>query len=92
MRDSWDDERLLAALSEALKASQAVPSWFVETGKNAFAWHNIDAELTGPLLPAPPLAGARGGSRTALVRTWYLGAVRRRYLSLVPCIRAVGLY
>ena len=45
MRDGWDDERLLAALGEALKASQAVPSWFVETGKNAFAWHNIDAEL-----------------------------------------------
>ena len=33
-----------------------------------------------------------GGSRTALARTWYLGAVRRRYRSLVPCIRAVGLY
>ena len=45
MRNGWDDERLLAALGEALKASQAVPSWFVETGKNAFAWHNIDAEL-----------------------------------------------
>ena len=45
MRDGWDDERLLAALSEALKAREAVPSWFVETGKNAFAWHNIDAEL-----------------------------------------------
>ena len=45
MRDDWDDERLLAALSEALKARHAVPSWFVETGKNAFAWHNIDAEL-----------------------------------------------
>src|SRR5580692_6437146 len=45
VRDGWDDERLLAALGEAMKASQAVPSWFVETGKNAFAWHNIDAEL-----------------------------------------------
>ena len=45
MRDGWDDERLLAALSEALKAREAVPSWFIETGKNAFAWHNIDAEL-----------------------------------------------
>jgi hypothetical protein len=45
VRDVWDDERLLAALSEAIKARQAVPSWFVETGKNAFAWHNIDAEL-----------------------------------------------
>jgi hypothetical protein len=28
-----------------MKASEAVPSWFVETGKSAFAWHNIDAEL-----------------------------------------------
>ena len=45
MRDGWDDRRLLAALSEAMKARQAVPSWFVETGKNAYAWHNIDAEL-----------------------------------------------
>ena len=45
MGDGWDDERLLAALSEALKARQAVPSWFAETGKNAFAGHNIDAEL-----------------------------------------------
>ena len=45
MHDVWDDERLLAALGEAIKAREAVPSWFVETGKNAFAWHNIDAEL-----------------------------------------------
>ena len=45
MRNDWDDERLLGALSQALKARQAVPSWFIETGKNAFAWHNIDAEL-----------------------------------------------
>jgi len=39
------DEQLLAALGEALRARQAVPEWFVETGKNAYAWHNIDAEL-----------------------------------------------
>lgn len=45
MRNGWDDERLLTALGEAMKARQAVPAWFVETGKNAFAWHNIDAEL-----------------------------------------------
>jgi hypothetical protein len=45
MPDGWDDEELLAALSEAIKARQAVPGWFVETGKNAYAWHNIDAEL-----------------------------------------------
>jgi len=45
VRSGWDDEQLLTALSEAIKAREAVPSWFVETGKNAFAWHNIDAEL-----------------------------------------------
>ena len=45
MRDDWDDDRLLGALSQALKARRAVPSWFIETGKHAFAWHNIDAEL-----------------------------------------------
>ncbi len=45
MYDGWDDERLLTALSEAMKERQAVPSWFVETAKNAYAWHNIDAEL-----------------------------------------------
>jgi len=45
VRDGWDDEQLLAALGEAVKERQAVPSWFVEMGKNAYAWHNIDAEL-----------------------------------------------
>jgi hypothetical protein len=40
-----DDEVLLAALGEAIRAREEVPGWFVETGKNAYAWHNIDAEL-----------------------------------------------
>jgi hypothetical protein len=40
-----DDDELLAALGEALRAREAVPEWFVETGKSAYAWHNIDAEL-----------------------------------------------
>jgi hypothetical protein len=43
--DSWDDEELLVALGEAMRARQAVPQWFVETGKNTYAWHDIDAEL-----------------------------------------------
>jgi hypothetical protein len=43
--NGWDDEQLLEALREAIRAWQAVPSWFVTTGKNAYAWHNIDAEL-----------------------------------------------
>ena len=45
MPNGWDDEQLLEALGEAIRARQAVPSWFVATGKNAYAWHNIDAEL-----------------------------------------------
>jgi len=40
-----DEEELFAALGEALRARREVPEWFVETGKNAYAWHNIDAEL-----------------------------------------------
>jgi hypothetical protein len=45
VRDGWDDEQLLAALRESIRARQAVPSWFIEMGKNAYAWHDIDAEL-----------------------------------------------
>jgi hypothetical protein len=45
MRDGWDDEQLLGRLREAMRARQAVPAWFVETAKSAYAWHNIDAEL-----------------------------------------------
>jgi hypothetical protein len=45
MRDDRDDDRLLAALREAMAARQAVPAKFIETGKNAYAWHNVDAEL-----------------------------------------------
>lgn len=40
-----DDEELLAALGEAIRAREQVPEWFIETAKNAYAWHNIDAEL-----------------------------------------------
>lgn len=45
VREDWDDERLLAALREALRARQDVPAWFTETGQGAYAWHDIDAQL-----------------------------------------------
>jgi hypothetical protein len=45
VRESWDDDRLLAALRDSIRARQDVPSWFIDTGKSAYAWHNIDAEL-----------------------------------------------
>lgn len=43
--DRWGADELLDALREAVRARQAVPPEFVEAGKSAFAWHNIDAEL-----------------------------------------------
>lgn len=45
MPDLWDDEQLLALLKESLRAYRAVPPEFVAAGKNAYAWHNVDAEL-----------------------------------------------
>jgi hypothetical protein len=43
--EGWDDEQLLAALGEAIRARQVVPEEFVEMGKSAYTWHTIDAEL-----------------------------------------------
>jgi hypothetical protein len=40
-----DDEELLEALRQALRARRAVPAEFIQTGKNAFAWRNFGAEL-----------------------------------------------
>lgn len=41
----WDDEEIVLALRDAVRARQEVPAEFVTAGKSAFAWHNIDAEL-----------------------------------------------
>jgi hypothetical protein len=43
--DGCDDEQLLADLRESMRARQAMPETFVDMGKSAYAWHNIDAEL-----------------------------------------------
>jgi hypothetical protein len=45
VRDDWDDEQLLAALRESVRARLAVPPWFTQTARNSYAWHDIDAEL-----------------------------------------------
>ena len=43
---AWDDDdHLLASLKEALREAEQVPPEFVEAGRAAFAWHDIDAEL-----------------------------------------------
>jgi hypothetical protein len=43
--EAWDDEALLAALRQAVDAMRDVPPDFAEAGKQAFAWHDVDAEL-----------------------------------------------
>ena len=45
MRDDWDDERLLEALRESVRVRLAVPPWFAQTARNAYAWFDIDAQL-----------------------------------------------
>ena len=68
MLDGWDDEQLLAALGEAIWARQAVPESFVDLGKSAYAWHNIDAELAQLTYDSSrePAVGLR--SETASIR------------------------
>ena len=68
MLDGWDDEQFLAALGEAMRARQAVPESFVDLGKSAYAWHNIDAELAQLTYDSSrePAVGLR--SETASIR------------------------
>jgi hypothetical protein len=40
-----DDEKLMAALGEALRAAASVPPSFLEAARSTFAWRTIDAEL-----------------------------------------------
>lgn len=40
-----DDDQLLASLGEAVRSAKDVPARFVEIGKAAFTWREIDAEL-----------------------------------------------
>jgi hypothetical protein len=57
----WDDDELLVRLAEAQRAAESVPRDFIEAGKAAYAWHNIDAELAelvyGSALEEASLAG-----------------------------------
>lgn len=46
MPRNWnDDDQLLSALGEAVREGSEVPARFVELGKAAFAWRDVDAEL-----------------------------------------------
>jgi hypothetical protein len=59
-----DDEALLAELAEALRIAHEVPGRFLEVGKAAFAWHDVDAELAELAYDsAAQPADARSGTR-----------------------------
>lgn len=71
--NGWDDEELLAALRQALSSRRGVPPEFVEAGKNAFAWHNIDAELaqlTYDSIAAEPAGHTRAESASIRALTF----------------------
>jgi hypothetical protein len=69
--EGWDDEVLITALRQAVHARQAVPADFVAAAKNAFTWHNIDAELAqltyDSSCEAEPVRGTR--SEAASIRS-----------------------
>jgi hypothetical protein len=68
--EAWDDEALLAALRQAVDSMRDVPPGFVEAGKQAFAWHNVDAELAELTNDSARDSAAAAGVRaeTAAVR------------------------
>jgi hypothetical protein len=66
MPDSWGDEELMAALKEALASRQSVPPEFIEAGRSAFAWHNIDAELAQLTYDSAGHAGTAAVTRSEM--------------------------
>lgn len=60
MSGDWDtDEGLAADLTAALRERAEVPEQLVRIGKDAFAWHTVDAELAELTTDEPELAGSR---------------------------------
>jgi hypothetical protein len=69
MDSSWldDDDRLLAELGQAMRAAQEVPDRFIQAGKSAFAWHDIDSDLAR--LVSDSAAGESAQRSTAGMRS-----------------------
>lgn len=59
-----DDVRLLTDLAEALAAQRAVPERFLEVGRAAFAWRDVDAELATLTFDSATNIGAAPGTRS----------------------------
>lgn len=80
MTDGWDseelaatpdDEQLLAALGQAIRARREVPPEFMQAAKDTFAWHDIDADLaqlTYDSVRDSELAGSRTRAEDASIR------------------------
>jgi hypothetical protein len=76
-RHWWnDDDQLLDALHGALNTARAVPRRFVESGKAAYAWHSIDAELAALTYDSrhEPLAAAAIRAEPAPLRAMTFAA------------------
>jgi hypothetical protein len=61
-----DDDQLLAELGEAVRAGDTLPAGFIDLGRAAFAWRDVDADLAALTLdsadaPADALRGVRSG-------------------------------
>lgn len=80
MTGEWwsDDEALLSAVKHALREADDVPRNFVEAGKTAYAWHNIDAELAALTYDSSEdqLAGAATRAEPATLRCLTFDATR----------------
>lgn len=79
-----DDEKLLAALAEAVRAARAVPRDFIEAGKAAYGWRTIDAELAtmtydsaaGQAVEQPEVALAGTRAEPAVLRALTFASAR----------------
>lgn len=67
----WDDDdRLLDDLGDAVRSASAVPPSFLQVGRGAFAWRDVDLELAG-LAHDSAVSGLPAGvrSRTGGIRS-----------------------
>lgn len=73
MTGQWwsDDDGLMIALDDALRAAREVPPDFIETAKASYAWHNVDVELAALTYDssADQLAGVLTRAESAALRS-----------------------
>jgi len=60
----WDDDRLLAEVGDAVRSRRDVPDRFVEVGRSAFVWRDVDVDLAA-LAYDSAVSGLPAGVRAA---------------------------